>query len=150
MICLDLLQCYCQHSARRAWARCLRLSAVLRKVDHLQMKRVQRGSLSEICPSKNQMLSFNKQCSVKLIKMPVCLLAVLVALLLLSGCSTSQSFQFSAPSGHQLTSSPSHPPKVKKISPSSGDWLFFPHRTRSRQPSQQDTFLWSQLPLWGR
>ena len=93
---------------------------------------------------------FNKQCSVKLIKMPVCLLAVLAALLLLSGCSTSQSFQFSAPSGHQLTSSPSHPPKVRKISPSSGDWLFFPHRTRSRQPSQQDTFLWSQLPLWGR
>ena len=149
MICLDLLQCYYQRSVRQVWARCLKLSAVLHKVDHLQMKRALRGSLSEICHSKNQMLSFNKQCSVKLIKMLVCSLAALVALLLLSGCSTSPSFQFFAPSGQPSSLSPSHHRKVKKVSPSSGDWLFFPHRTRLQQPLQRGTSLWSQSPLWG-
>ncbi len=149
MICLDLLRCYYQHLEQLVWARCLKLSAVLRRVDHLQMKRVLRGSSSETCHSKNQTLSFNKQCSVKRIRMLVCSHAALAALLLLSGCSTSQSFRFFAPSGQQSSSSPLHHPKIKKISPSSGDWLFFPHRTRSQQPLQQGTSLWSQSPLWG-
>jgi len=82
---------------------------------------------------RKAMLSFKKQFLEKLITITALLLAVHVALLLLSGCSTFSSSRFSAPSGRVLNSSPSSPEKIKTISPSYSDSL---------------KYLWEQKPLW--
>lgn len=148
MICLDLLQCYYRRSVRRVWGQCLRLSVVSLIADHLRENRKLKESLLETFHSIKRMLSFKKQYSVKQIKISVCSLALLAGLLLLSGCSTFSSSRYSAPYGQEWNSSPSPPPKREKTSHSSGDWLFFPSRRQSQQPSRRDTFLWSQLPLW--
>ena len=149
-LCLDLSRCYYPHWGRLAWAVCLKLLVELFKVFQKLKLRKNAESLLETCRSKAWTLNFRKLLSVKLIKILACLLGLLVALLLLWGCSTSQSSPSSAPSSQTPPSSHSHHQKVKKPFRSSGDSSNSQVEAKSPLQSLLDTSLLSQSPLWER
>ncbi len=150
MTCLDLLQCYSQRLVQQVWALCSKSSAVFFQV-YLKLKKWQLGeSLLEIWSLKKRISNFKKQSSVKSTQITLPLLVVLGGSLLLSGCATSPSFQFSAPSSLESNSSLSHPQKIKKQSQSSGDSSNSLLVPTSPRRLQQDTFLLYQSPLWAR
>ncbi len=150
MTCLDLLQCYLQHSAQQVWALCSKSLAAFSQVFQTLKIWRREESLLEICNFKKRISNFRKLSSVKQTRIRLPLLAVLAGSLLLSGCATSQSFQFSAPSSLESNSSPSHHQKIKKQSQSSSgssNSLLAPTLPRRLQ---RDTFLLYQSPLWAR
>ena len=150
MTCLDLLQCYLQHSVQRVWDQCLKLSGASLRVYQMLKKQNIKESLLEICSFKNRILSFKKPSSVIWIKIHLLLPGVLVGSLLLSGCVTFSSSQSSVPSGQESSSLPLLLPKTKSRSKSSGDWFLSPQAQTLPPQLQQDTLLWYQSPLWGR
>ena len=150
MSCLVLLQCYLQRSVQRVWGLCSKLSEVSFQVFQ-KLKKCKLGeSLLEIWNLKKQILSFRKQSSVKSMQITLPLLVVLGGSLLLSGCATSRSFQFSAPSTLESSSLPLPHQKIKKQSQSSSDSSnSLPAPTLPRA-LQRDTFLLYQSPLWAQ
>ena len=149
-LCLDLSRCYYPHWGRLAWAVCLKLLVVSFKAFQRLKLRKNAESLLEICKSVEWTTIFKKCWSVKPIRILVCLLGLLVVLLLLWGCSTSQSYPSSAQSTQIRPSSLSLHPKVKKTSEFYGDSSTFPLERKSLHQSQLGTSLWSQSPLWER
>ena len=150
MSCLVLLQCYLQRSVLQAWGLCLKLSGVSFQV-FLKLKKCKlEESLLGIWNLKKQMLSFRKQSSVKSMQITLPLLGLLAGSLLLSGCATSPSFQFSAPSTLELNSLPSPHQKIKKQSQSSSDSLNSLQAPTLPRALQRDTFLLYQSPLWAQ
>ena len=148
MLCPDLLQCYYRRLVQQVWAPCSKyLVESFKEYQLLEKLQLKENSL-EILRCIKQMLTSKKQYSVMQMRTMVCLPAILVGSLLLSGCQTSQQFQFSAPSSPESSWSHSHHPSPKKPSPSFGDLLNSPRGAISQLLSQRDTFLLSQLPLW--
>lgn len=149
-LCLDLSRCYYRHLGRLAWAVCLKLLVESFKV--FQKLKLQKNaeSLLEICRPVKWM-TISKRCwSVKQIRILVCSLGLLVVLLLLWGCSTSQSSRSFAPSSQTPHLSHSPHQKVRKTSVSSGVLSNSQAEVKSPQRSLLDTSLLSQSPLWGQ
>jgi len=149
-LCLDLSRCYYPHWGRLAWAVCLRLLvASFRAFQKLKLRK-NAESLLGICKSVEWTTTFKKCWSVKQIRIAVCSLGLLVALLLLWGCSTSQSSPSSAHSSQTPPSSHSHHQKAKKPQASFGGSS--PSQVEQTSPlrSLLDTSLLSQSPLWER
>ena len=147
-LCLDLSRCYYPHWGRLAWAVCLKLLVELFKVCQKLKLRKNAESLLEICKSVEWISNFKRCWSVKQIRILVCSLGLLVALLLLWGCSTSQSSRYSAPSSLTQPLLPSHHQKTKKQSQSSLDSSNSQVEQTSQRASLLDTSLLSQSPLW--
>lgn len=147
-LCLDLSRCYYPHWGRLAWAVCLKLLVELFKAFQKLKLRKNAGNLLETCKSKAWTSNFKKCLSAKPIKILACLLGLLVALLLLWGCSTSQSSPSSVPSSQTPPSSHSHHQKVKKPFHSSGGSSNSQVEAKSPLQSLLDTSLLSQSPLW--
>ena len=141
MICLDLLQCYSQLSAQRVWVLCLKLLAVFSQGCQMLKRCLQEENLLGICNLKELILNFKKRSLVKSMQILLLSLGVLAGSSLLSGCATSQLFQFSAPSTLESNSSLSPHQKTKKQLKSSGDSS--PSQVEQILPRQlqQDTFL---------
>ena len=148
MVCLDLSRCYYPHWGRLAWAVCLKLLVEFFKAFQKLKLRENAENLLGICKSVEWIPTFKKCWLVKQIRILVCLLGLLVALLLLWGCSTSQSYPSSAQSTQIQPSSPLPHQKIKKISVFYGDSSTSLLEQKSLHQSQLDTSLWSQSPLW--
>ena len=149
-LCLDLSRCYYRHLGRLGWAVCLRFLVALFKACQKLKPQKSVANSSETCRFVEWIKSF-KNCSlVKLIRTQVCLLVLLVVLLLLWGCSTLRSSQYSAPSSLTQPSLPSHHQKIKKQPQSFGDSSPSQVEQTSPRPSLLDTSLLSQSPLWGQ
>jgi len=147
-MCLDSSQCYSQPLAQRAWVLCSRCLGVLLRPLLTQKEMRLRGNLPVTLRWQTQMLSCRKPCLEKRIEKPRFLLALLVGLSLLSGCSTFSLSQPSVQSGQQSHLSPLPPLKIKRPSASSGDSPDSQVEQTSPQQSQQGTSLWSASPLW--
>ena len=147
-LCLDLSRCYYPHWGRLAWAVCLKLLEESFKALRKLKLRKNAESLLEICKSVEWTTNFKKCWSVKPIRILGCSLGLLVVLLLLWGCSTSQSYPSSALSTPTQPLSPLHHQKVKKPQASSGDLSNFQVDQKSPPPLLLDTSLLSQSPLW--
>ena len=149
-LCLDLSRCYYPHWGRLAWAVCLRLLvASFRAFQKLKLRK-NAESLLGICKSVEWTTNFKKCWSAKRIRIAVCSLGLLVALLLLWGCSISQSSPSSAHSSQTPPSSHSHHQKAKKPQASFGDLSNSQVEAKSPLQSLLDTSLLSQSPLWER
>ena len=147
-LCLDLSRCYYPHWGRLAWAVCLKLLVESFKAFQKLKLRKNAENLLGICKSVAWTTIFKKCWSVKPIKILVCSLGLLVVLLLLWGCSTSQSSQYSAQSSQIQPSSPLPHQKVKSRQKYFGDSSYSQVDQKLHQQSQLDTSLWSQSPLW--
>ena len=149
-LCLDLSRCYYPHWGRLAWAVCLKLLVASFRVFQKLKLRKNAESLLEICKSVEWTTTFKKCWSAKRTKIAVCSLGLLVVLLLLWGCSTSQSSPSSALSSPTPPSSLSPRQKAKRLPVSSGDLSPSQAEAKSPLPSLLDTSLLSQSPLWER
>ena len=133
---------------RLAWAVCLKLLEEFFKAFQKLKLRKNAENLLEICKFVVWITIFKSSSLAKPTKILVWSLGLLVALLLLWGCSTSQSSPSSALSSPTQPSSPSHHQKIKKQPKSSGDSLPSQVEQKSLLQSLRDTSLLSQSPLW--
>ena len=150
IICLDLSQCYYLHLGRLAWAVCLRLLVGPFKGFQRLEQQKSVENLLEICRFVKWISSFKKCSLAKLIKTLVFSLGLLAASLLLWGCSTFSSSQYSAPYTQIQPSLLLPLQKVKSKSILSGDSLSSQVEQKSPQALLRDTSLWSQSPPLGR
>lgn len=151
-LCLGLSQCYSPPLVQRAWVRCSRWLGVFLRHQQMRKQVPQRENLLVTLPCQMPVSKCKRHSSVSQTKIPHFLLALLVGLSLLSGCSTFSQSQYSVQFGQVSHSLPLPHPKIKNPSSSSGDSSNSQAEQTSPLQSQQDTShssLWQHSPaLW--